>query len=364
MLRQIKGLTISNDLSQVLADIATNKAAILASNSLSPSKASFISKYVDDFVGAMDEESMNVFEERMASIINGLILKRTDETNSGEVSYLDMMLNITPEREVETKWWQKECSSRRILDYHSHHPMSMKRSIVRQFVKHAIEVTSHRLQYKALINLKSVLKRSSYPVDFISRVIKSVLNEMGDIVDLSIVGDPDPSINVIEEIRLQGNYDLTQRKIRLKGERKEGKKSEKRYISFPYISRRTTYEMNVAIRNLKMQCSLAPSSIRPNSAILFSKLKGKKSPEDIKDAVFTIKCNNCNFATVGRSGHTDLRSSINKMLGDQRSAIGQHIEENRSHNFDEDPHDIKKCRSKREMEMMFKFRQAKMKDAL
>lgn len=83
---------------------------------------SFVFKYIDDFIGAMKSSIMELFRIKLESQIRNLSLKHTNESYDGTVSYLDCLVSRNEDSIITIRWWQKECSSRQILNFHSHHP--------------------------------------------------------------------------------------------------------------------------------------------------------------------------------------------------------------------------------------------------
>lgn len=199
-MRQCKGLTMGNELAQVLADIATGYATMMVKASLSSQRVSFIFKYVDDFLTAMDDEATRLFQARMHHMIDGLRLEHTPEDCDAQVTYLDVKIQRLPDGSLTTVWWQKDCSKGYILNYYSNHPRVMKWNIMNAYIRHALSVTSPVAFQLTIKNLKKVLRNSSFPMSVIQSAICSALESIGDIQMTSSIGTPDELIDVHVEV--------------------------------------------------------------------------------------------------------------------------------------------------------------------
>lgn len=164
---------MGNRLSQILADICTNYATKKALQCFDPQDVSFVVKYVDDFVGAMREDLIQKFEIELVSTIEGLNIKRTDESVENCVTFLDTMV-IRNGSNISTKWWQKSCSSHQILNFHSYHPIHMKINVIREYVRHAVSITSHDLMHSTVKKIRLVMRKSSYPKSVTEPVLKCI----------------------------------------------------------------------------------------------------------------------------------------------------------------------------------------------
>ncbi|KAJ6643085.1 hypothetical protein Bhyg_08041, partial [Pseudolycoriella hygida] len=168
---QCKGLPMGNSLSQVLADISTNHAVTMAMRKVNSRDVSFLFKFVDDFLGAMNPNTFVKFERELKNQIPNLSTKRTDESVDGGVSFLDCWIIRRENSYINMRWWQKDCSSQQILNFHSHHPYHMKKNLVNEYIRHAMQITSPSLRYITARGLQTVMKKSSYPENFYQNLI-------------------------------------------------------------------------------------------------------------------------------------------------------------------------------------------------
>lgn len=140
--RQCSGLTMGNSLSQILAEIVTSYALINATTKLDEDNVSFIYKYVDDLISGVDKRFTNKLQNAIMGETRFLKLKMDNENNLGQVSFLNMSIERNPiDNSIKTKWFQKECSAKRILDYFSSHPLNMKINVTEEYIKNALSVS-------------------------------------------------------------------------------------------------------------------------------------------------------------------------------------------------------------------------------
>lgn len=369
--KQNKGLTMGNELSQVLADIATNKATVMTLASISSERVSFVYKYVDDFITAMDEEATHLFMSRMNRAIDGLSLVLTPESASKKITYLDMELRRNDDNSISLIWWQKECSKNTILSYFSNHPRPMKLNIMKQYMKHALSITSPEMYPLTMRKLTKVLRRSSYPAYLIRSVHWDILNEFGDVHVTSKTGSPDESINPDHEIMLrnqgQGHIkraalDANDEHVRTREAVRKGKiktNGSSRYVAIPFYDEYSHKRINDFIASNGIPVNLASSSICTNESRIFSSMKSAPSRACKKLAVFTLTCATCKERLHLSTGNLYLeRYLIRINVADGKlphdayanNPVNDHMMKNPEHYVPLQPQEVKTCRNINEME--------------
>lgn len=151
--KQIKGLAMGNRLSQCLAEIVTSFTILEAKKRIEENKISFLFKYIDDLSGAMDTDTIQIFENLLNSAINGLMVKREGEDEENSVSYLNCKINRREDNTIGLIWWQKPYSARQILNLHSNHPYHMKKNIIKEYIDNTIRITTDEHLPKAISEL-------------------------------------------------------------------------------------------------------------------------------------------------------------------------------------------------------------------
>lgn len=137
--------SMRNSLSQILAEITTSYFIKNAMSKFSNGEVSFLFKYVDIW-SAIDSEYVDKVQEAITSEHQSLSLKILRENLKHELNYLNLTVgrHRYPEDNdlVHLKWWQKECSSKHILDFHSFHPDDMKKNVIQEYVNVALNISS------------------------------------------------------------------------------------------------------------------------------------------------------------------------------------------------------------------------------
>lgn len=107
----------------------------------------FLGIYVDDILGIIHKDRISDVEKEILKNDKFLKLKIVRENERNEVNFLNATIrrSLSEENENEYKvlfkWYHKECSARRILDYHSSHPLSMKRNVCDEYIRNALLVS-------------------------------------------------------------------------------------------------------------------------------------------------------------------------------------------------------------------------------
>lgn len=102
-------------------------------------------------------------------------LKATFEDNEHEVVYLQLKVGRdVSDNSIHMRWQIKEYSAKRILDFHSFHPMKTKDSVVKKFVRASLKISSDHHEKRVLRDV-GVLRNSKYPNRYIKDKIIIVL---------------------------------------------------------------------------------------------------------------------------------------------------------------------------------------------
>lgn len=370
--KQEKGLTMGNELSQILADIATNRTTILVRASISAQRISFIYKYVDDFATAMDEEATIMFQNRMNKAIEGLKLILTPENEKHEIVYLDMTIKRTDDNCLLHHWYQKDCAKGTILNFFSNHPLSMKKNIVKEYIRHALKVTSPQLYGTTLKRVGKVLRKSSYPWSMIRSTVCNTLTEIGSTHVTSIYGRPDTAIDHDYEIIsrmhehdiknfVDSRNKLEKNKTKIRNFNSEkGKLEKKNFVAAPFYDQKSFNAMKRCINNYNVDITLAPSPVITNATEkVFSCMKMDHQHYLRKFAVFSICCMTCEKVFDTATGNVDLSrfmerlKTASEIIAKRMDNVTwfnginlmatlplRHLIENRNHLLDFEPRDV------------------------
>lgn len=327
--RQCRGLAMGNSLSQVLAEIVTRSRMIEAVKKFSKEDVYFLGIYVDDILGIIHRDRISDVENEILKNDKFLKLKIVRENERNEVNFLNATIQRSlsgkngNEYKVLFKWYYKECSAQRILDYHSSHPLSMKRNVCDEYIRNALLVSDESNWKETTEKLWSFFDASHYPKRF-------TRNRFFDV------------------------------KRRMNVSRREGvvqsKDVNRVYISFPF-SREILGRSKFLIRKLalKKRITLSPKIVRGMKRNILTNLKNKVKMNSIINATAIARCKNCKFSCRISTQSYDLQRSFNHLKCNGRSVIARHLNEFPDHVFDS-LCDIKAFRSKYELKLMLNSR--------
>lgn len=353
--RQKKGLTMGSDLSHALADLTTNKAACRARNTIGQDRMQLLTKYVDDFAALIRKEDITVLEELLTEGIPGLNLKRVtedfgDEYGQSTISYLDLLAWISPERNLVTTWWQKDCSTKKILNFLSFHPATMKEMVVTEYIRHAFRISSHECFHRTVKRLQHSLKKSCYPKTTVQHMLKSSMRILGTVVETSRYGVPDDTFDYTKIItEEEATYSCARKEINV-SERQRNYQHNRR-ISMPFYGFSHMQKVKSITDGLHLDITPAPSPTKTLSRSVFTTLKQKPSLDSIKFATFTIACNSCEFKKLSMTNNTDLKRGFKITRTSKEVETHEHIFP--SHVISEEPQELAIYRQRYDMVLAF-----------
>lgn len=299
-----------------------------------------------------------------------------DESLDGGVSFLDCWITRDERSIISMRWWQKDCSSKQILNFHSHHPYRLKWNVMKEYVRHALSITSTSLRYLTIRNLKFTMKRnlkftmkrSSYPPNFYTKILNSFAVGIGSthpitdldgfrITDLdgfriiSSIGDTDPTVSISEEFEAAEEFEA-RRSVISKDNDNECPIS---YVSVPFVNDHATNKMKRILSNHNVRCRVAPRLMNTNRSVIFAKLKDTKMLKEMKYAIFILKCKDCIFTQVARTNNLDLERTIKSIMNNENSLSRIHSRRC-THVMLPDPVYVKTFSSKFELDIAFHSR--------
>ncbi len=156
----------------------------------------------------------------------------------------------------------------------------MKKNIVTQYVKHALSITSPEALKSTIQRVEKVLRKSSYPHQYIKSVIWHVLNNIRNLHITSSFGVTD-NIDIEFEVgrhqtkhtpnkptKINDNNDGTMKLI------SQRDKEAKRYIGCPFYTDTVYSAFQSFVRNIDLDVTLAPRPVITNSTMrIYSSLK-------------------------------------------------------------------------------------------
>lgn len=294
--KQIRGLAMGNRLAQVLAEIRTNFAIYEALSEFDATMISFFYKYVDDILTSIHADYISLVKDKVSQTV-GMDITLTEEDLNHEVEFLDCVFRRNEDSTVSSRWLKKHYSCMMILNYHSYHPTSMKINVALELINKAFEVTSPEFIELTQDLLTTILKNSSYPEHFI--------------ID-----------NVHIRLSLKNKIP---RKI---------EEQPQRFVSCPFVNPMYQSIKDLSKQN-KMNVKLAPKPSSNNKKRIFSKMKDARRHTSIKNAIFKIRCNDCEFTHISTTNNFDVQRSVQRLIKDRQSPCGIHIQQFPDHSINE-----------------------------
>lgn len=324
----------------------------------------------------LDEKSMDVLYGQCYRIMNevnqfvdwtelrgGLRKMMKEMGNKGIHDNATIFINKQYERgkegHISKCWWQKDCSVKQILNVHSFHPKQMKKNVLNEFIRHAIDVTSPDSLKLAVKRIKITLSRSSYPPNFISKLIREVFIKHGKLVTTSVVGDPDNNVKCHLEIAMRERHYtcLTSDWIgKINATKKHGPANGQnniKYIPVPFVGKSFLNDVKNIMSKYHIRCGVAPVPVITNKKNLFSPLKDKYKWACMKFAIFEVHYMDCDFVQKACAKNLDIERTMRHMIADQRNTVFSHLFKNPEHRLYKNPKFVKRFNNRRSVDRMF-----------
>ena len=170
--RQIFGLPMGASLSPLLANLFIDAIETSAINSFRISPC-FWGRFMDDVVCVWKHglDSLDLFCKHLNSFDNNIKFTVEFEDNN-KLPFLDILL-IKRDLHLLFSIYRKPTHNDRYLNFHSCHPMSVKRGVVISLVDRAFRICSQEFLDSELLYLRDILFCNSYPIKFIDKIIEN-----------------------------------------------------------------------------------------------------------------------------------------------------------------------------------------------
>lgn len=294
LFKQAKGLAMGNRLAQILAEIRTNYALNGSLESFSAEMISFLYKYVDDVFTAANKSDVIIIKNEVSRITN-MELTITYENSDNEIEFLDCIFRRNNDLTISSRWNKKNYSSKSVLNFHSHHPVSTKRNVIMEMINHAFDVSSPEFYEHTRDLLVDILRRSSYP----EAIINSYLNPF------SLRNEPckliGPSVD---------------------------------YVSCPF-SNPSIDRIKCVVRNNRLNLRIAPRPMFNNRRMIFSRIKDVQGSTMKRNAIFKFQCNDCTFTRLCTTGNWDVQRAFQRIKNENGSPWYQHKQYFPNHTINE-----------------------------
>ena len=136
----------------------------------------FWKRYVDDICTAMEEYSIEEFQDHLNSIEPSI--KFTSESESdGKLAFLDTEITHHEDGSMTTTVYRKKTHTDKYLSFDSHHPMAHKNAVARTLFKRAEVICSSLPERIAEeLHITETLKENGYPHLSLQTTVELILN--------------------------------------------------------------------------------------------------------------------------------------------------------------------------------------------
>lgn len=158
---QVEGLPMGSALSPVLAAIVLDALMEEIMERIS-GYVKLLKKYVDDFIAVIKIEHI----DEVLSVLNGYnssIQFTVEKEVNRTLPFLDMVLHREVDGHVLTEWYEKACSSGRLLSFHSKHPMKQRINTAKGLMNRVISLTDTEYLPAAVEKIVNILGKNHYP---------------------------------------------------------------------------------------------------------------------------------------------------------------------------------------------------------
>ncbi|XP_071055739.1 uncharacterized protein [Onthophagus taurus] len=175
--RQIFGLPMGSSLSVNLSGIILNHLLDTQLNK-TPIKPLLITKYIDDLLIILPKgqysQLLDVFND-----FNDRLKFTVEIPKQSQINFLDMSIIIDNDNNIiRTKWYKKDKSSDRLLNYHSNHPKSQIINTMNNYIYRAIKLTYTPFLKEIKQKIYDILLNNFYPKHLINKSWFTILNNI------------------------------------------------------------------------------------------------------------------------------------------------------------------------------------------
>ena len=164
---QAEGAAMGSPVSPVVANIFMEFVEEVAINT-SPSPLRFWKRYVDDTFCFLQKTAVDEVLQHLNSI-SPTIKFTVEQEKDGRLPFLDALVFRKVDGSIEIGVYRKPTHTDHHLSYKSHHPLHVKKSVVRTMIKRARDITTgDHLLDKELRHLKVTLPGNGYPKRWIT----------------------------------------------------------------------------------------------------------------------------------------------------------------------------------------------------
>ena len=308
--KQIDGLAMGSPISPFMADIFMEEfeEKAFADETIRPK---LWKRYVDDVISVIKRSMVQTLLSHLNTQHPHIIFTIEEERN-GSLPFMDVRFTKMANGELQREVYRKPTHTDRYVQYHSHHPVSVKTGLIDCLMERARNVSSsEEIFKKEKRHIQDTLQQNGYPKSFINKAI------------------------VRQEKR-------TRRK-------KETEKCKLEQATIPYVE-----GMSQEIRRLARLAGIRCTFFTPDTTNNLYRVKDQLPTGTKTHAVYSITCGTCQEEYIGETLRAiDVRRKEHRnaiRLGQPaKSAIAEHVFDHPEHVIDwEDTKVIDVARKTRE----------------
>ena len=265
---QKSGAAMGSPISPIVASIYMETIEDQVFEELKQDKPYFWKRYVDDIFAVIDKNAVNTVLDKLNSF-HPSVQFTVETENQNSIPFLDVLVKKDPtSQNIQTTVYYKSTHTGQYLNYHSHHPVIHKQSVVDTLVSRASNICSTKKDKSKEINhLKEMLQTNSYPSAFIKkRITKTETKSAAD--------------NPPQEAATQNTFKTT--------------------AVLPY-TRNISEELSRCLRKYNVR------TVHKTSNTLKQKLtrvKDQASTKEKTGIIYSIPCKDCNEQYIGQTRRT------------------------------------------------------------
>lgn len=284
--KQIDGIAMGSPLSPIIANIVME--ALLDDISRSVSfNILFLKLYVDDLFLCIPKDKVSEILSIFNNNIFGLEFTLEIEQNY-KIAFLDTLLTRKPDGKIISTWYKKSCSSGRILNYNSSHPISQIINTAYGFVYRVMKLTTDK-DFDTKTFIFKYLSENKFPKFLISKLISRY-----------------ESNNAISDSQILNISNATLVPFK----------------SIIYVKGLSEMLSNI-LNHFEINCKIT-FSVSNTLNKIFSRLKDKTSKFQCFNVIYKIPCLGCNLIYVGTTGQL-LKNRVSGHKSDVKPPIKNHL---------------------------------------
>uniref|UniRef100_A0A5S6Q3F3 Reverse transcriptase domain-containing protein n=1 Tax=Trichuris muris TaxID=70415 RepID=A0A5S6Q3F3_TRIMR len=264
-------------------------------------------RYVDDIFVIIETGKEVALLDHLNGLFTGQISFTMEREENGMLAFLDSLV-IRDQGLIKTKVYRKPTNSERYLNFHSNHPLNVKKGIITGMVDRAFSLCHEQYLGDEIQHIRQILLRNSYPKHLVETTIKKRMLKLKN-PNFSIRQDRDPGMKT---------------------------------ICIPYYP-----GLGEGIRKIARTIGYKVAfTSQPNLLSILRSDKVKIQPDRLPGVVYSINCS-CGKRYIGETGHTLLhrlnehKAALTRYKNAEKRLRGE-VVEHRGRPQRKDPGDVMK----------------------